>query len=340
MVKYLLPPVKQYFKASLHTHSTVSDGKLTPEEVKKYYKKAGYSILALTDHHIVARHPELNDGDFLTLTGIELGLDSEDYCPPASFTGKTYHINLIAKDPDNLWQPYPPKTVTEENRDHAQAAHWDQRERTCSLENANEIIKRAKEEGFLAIYNHPTWSKQSYPDYAGLKGLWALEIRNTHNCLKGYDENNGRVYQDLLELGNRLSVVAADDSHRVPMIGGAWTMIGAEELTYPSVIAAMEAGHVYASCGPVIHSLSMEDSVLRIRCTEAANISVQTQARYALCEPGEKKGTVTEAAFDMSVWLQKSAGDPNAFFRVTVTAPDGSYAATRAYWLDELEGVC
>ena len=34
MMKHLLPPVT-YYKANLHTHSTVSDGKLTPEEVAR-----------------------------------------------------------------------------------------------------------------------------------------------------------------------------------------------------------------------------------------------------------------------------------------------------------------
>jgi hypothetical protein len=116
-MKYLLPPVP-YYKASLHTHSTVSDGKMTPQEVKAHYKAAGFSILALTDHHIVAKHPELNDENFLTLTAIELGLDSADYAPPQSFFGQTYHFNLIAKDPDHLWQPYPPKKITDTNREH------------------------------------------------------------------------------------------------------------------------------------------------------------------------------------------------------------------------------
>ena len=36
-MKYLLPNVT-FYKASLHTHSTVSDGKLTPREVKDLYK--------------------------------------------------------------------------------------------------------------------------------------------------------------------------------------------------------------------------------------------------------------------------------------------------------------
>jgi len=334
-MKHLLPPTNLY-KASLHTHSTVSDGKLTPQEVKALYKAAGYSILALTDHHIISRHPELDDADFLTLTAIELGLDSADYAPPQSFFGQTYHINLIAKDPNNLWQPYPPKTVTDRNRAHVLQAHWDERQRVCSLECANEILQRAGEEGFLAIYNHPTWSKQSYPDYAGLKNLWALEIRNTHNVLKGYDDNNHRVYQDLLELGNRLCVVAADDTHRPLTVGGSWTVIAAEQLTYPKVIEAMEKGDCYASCGPEIRELTLDGDTLRITCSDAAQITLQTQARYALRCAGEDGAPIREGVFDLSVWREKSAGNPNAFFRLTVTAPDGTYAVTRAYFLDEL----
>ena len=332
-MKHLLPAVPKFYKASLHTHSTVSDGKMTPQEVKEHYQAAGFSILALTDHHIVSAHPELNGPDFLALTSIELGLDSEDYAPPASFFGQTYHFNLIAKDPDNLWQPYPPKKIEEKNRLHAEKAHWDQRERICSVECANEILARANEEGFLAVYNHPTWSKQSYPDYAPLKGLWALEIRNTHNVLNGYDDNNHRVYQDLLEQGNRLAVVACDDTHRPHTVGGSWTMIGAKELTYSAVIEAMEKGDLYATCGPVLHSLTIDGDILTVTCDPAAEITVQTQARFAKREAGDG---ITKAEIDLSVWKQKSAGNPNAFFRVTVTAADGTYAATRAYFLDEL----
>lgn len=334
-MKHLLPQTNWY-KASLHTHSIVSDGKLTPQEVKAYYKAAGYSILALTDHHIIAEHPELDEADFLTLTAIELGLDSADYAPPQSFFGQTYHFNLIAKDPKHLWQPYPPKTITDSNRAHAEKACWDQRERVCSVECANEILARANEEGFLTVYNHPTWSKQSYPEYSRLKGLWALEIRNTHNVMNGYDDNNHRVYQDLLELGNRLAVVAADDTHRPHTVAGSWTMIGAPRLTYGSVIEAMEKGDVYASCGPEITGLCLDGDKLVITCSEAREITLQSQARYARRCAGTQGETVTRGEFDLSVWREKSAGNPNAFIRLTVTAPDGSYAVTRAYFIDEL----
>ena len=61
-----------------------------------------------------------------------------------------------------------------------------------------------------------------------------------------------------------------------------------------------------------------------------------TQARYALRCAGEKDAPITTAQFDLSVWKEKSQGDPNAYIRFTVTAPDGFYAATRAYRIDEL----
>ena len=331
-MKYLLPSVK-FYKASLHTHSTVSDGKLTPQEVKELYKARGYSILALTDHHVIAAHPELNDPEFLALTSIELGLDSEDYAPPQSFFGKTYHVNLIAKEPNNLWQPYAPKKVTEENRVHVEQARWDPTPRVYDIDILQKMLDRAKEEGFLAIYNHPTWSGNRYPDYAPLKNLWAVEIRNTHNCLMGYDDNNAKVYEDLLMLGNRLGVVAADDTHRPHTIGGSFTMIGAKSLTYEAVIEAMEKGDVYASCGPLIYSLTLEGTMLRITCDPAAEICLETHARHAQRKAGEG---ITEAEFDLRVLMEKSAGDPDAFFRLTVTAPDGKYAVTRAYFLDEI----
>ena len=41
-MKILLDRKKNYFKANLHTHSTISDGKLTCEEVKAAYKALGY----------------------------------------------------------------------------------------------------------------------------------------------------------------------------------------------------------------------------------------------------------------------------------------------------------
>ena len=44
----------KFYKANLHAHSTQSDGRQTPEELKARYKENGYSIFALSDHDFFA----------------------------------------------------------------------------------------------------------------------------------------------------------------------------------------------------------------------------------------------------------------------------------------------
>ena len=53
MKTYLLPKEGNFYKANLHCHTTVSDGKRTPEEIKELYMRNGYSIVAYTDHEVL-----------------------------------------------------------------------------------------------------------------------------------------------------------------------------------------------------------------------------------------------------------------------------------------------
>ena len=91
-LKYLLPR-KKYYKACLHTHSIISDGTLSPEEVKARYKELGYSIVALTDHFVMTNQQHLNDSDFLFLTAAEMNISAPER------RGKNYHLNIISRDP-------------------------------------------------------------------------------------------------------------------------------------------------------------------------------------------------------------------------------------------------
>ena len=143
--------------------------------------------------------------------------------------------------------------------------------------------------------------------------------------------------------GTRLLPVMADDLHSVVStsgavtLGGSWSMIGAEKLDYASVIDAMERGDLYSSCGPQIHSLTWDGEKLRLTCSPVERIAVVTQTRFAACVPAGEGKTVTEAEIDMSRWLRRSKDPRKSFLRLILTAPAGTYAVTRAYWLDELE---
>ena len=47
MKRWLLPEGLPFFKANLHSHSTVSDGKFTPAELKKAYMEKATPSLPL-----------------------------------------------------------------------------------------------------------------------------------------------------------------------------------------------------------------------------------------------------------------------------------------------------
>lgn len=49
---------KQIFRADLHTHTTCSDGTLSPEALVVHAKKMGLSGLSITDHDTVAAYPQ------------------------------------------------------------------------------------------------------------------------------------------------------------------------------------------------------------------------------------------------------------------------------------------
>ncbi len=333
IVKHLLPQVPRYFKANLHTHSTISDGKLTPEKVKEGYKALGYQILCLTDHNIIVDHSDMNDPDFLMLTGIEINVNAPDW----SWTGgKTYHMNLISKDPSNLWSPTKIYRRFPDSAAYEDKMQCENMALECNPESINTMIEKANEKGFLVMYNHPTWSCQTYQDYAGLKGLWGMELRNSECCMIGHNENNARVFKEMLNSGAKVFPLGTDDMHSPRAMGQSWIMVGAKELRYNSVIEALEKGDFYMSCGPEIHDISIEGNLLKVTCSDAQQIRLETHGRMARTAIAAD-APLHEAEFDLEKFFSLvDPSDPNVFVYVTVTAPDGSYATTRAFYLNEL----
>ena len=330
-IKHLLPKTP-YFKANLHTHSTISDGTLTPEEAKEAYKALGYQILCLTDHNIIVNHSDMNDPNFLILTGMEINVNAPDF---NSTGGKTYHLNLIAKEPNNLWCPAKKHRWFSVPEEYDNKVQYDNMVLQCNPDSINNMIAKANEKGFLVMYNHPTWSCQTYPDYAPLKGLWGMEVRNSECCMIGHNENNFRVYKDLLTLGNKIFPLGADDMHSQRALGQSWIMVGAKELSYSSVIEALEKGDFYMSCGPEIVDLSFEGIVLKVACSNAQSIRIETCGRYASIVVAENE-PLREATFQLEKIIGLVQNNPEEFFYITITAPDGSYAITRPYYLKDL----
>ena len=96
MFSYITPQAKQY-RANLHSHSTLSDGRLTPEQLVEAYREAGYSILAITDHEAPYDHTALSTPDFLLLTGYEAYIRPSRTAAFDPFRPEI-HLNLLAKE--------------------------------------------------------------------------------------------------------------------------------------------------------------------------------------------------------------------------------------------------
>ena len=344
MKKYLLPQNGHFYKASLHVHTTVSDGGMTPEELKEAYRKEGYSIVAFTDHEALVPHNDLTDEQFLAITSYEIATNEPAHSGGFEYV-RTYHMNLYAKDKNKstsrvftmsrLWPPHAEAYLSEEMTSIDFPREY-------RVESIQSVISAANEDGFLVSLNHPNWSLQRYEDYAELKGLWGVEFYNTHCVHCGFPDTI-QPMDDLLAKGERVFPLATDDTHSgldtLDDCFGGFTMIKAESLDYGLVMEALEKGDFYSSSGPLIHELYLEDGVLYVTTSEAVAIELITERRYRGRQTAPKDGFLTGAAFNIKDYLDngihRTETDLLPYFRITVTDRNGEKAHTRAYFEED-----
>ena len=338
MRKYLLPENGNFYKANLHCHTTCSDGKKTPEEVKEIYQSLGYSIVAYTDHDILIPHDELTDDKFLALHGFEMEIN-EVRVPGKQH--KTCHICFIGLEKENLVQPlwHRSKYLFGNAPNYRDQVKFDDTlpdfERRYDGECITEIMQTAREKGFFVTYNHPTWSREDYSGYINYSGMHAFEMFNGSCIVMGFEDNNPRVYEDIIKSGKRIYCIGADDNHNNHPLssrrcdsGKAFTMIRAENLDYRTITSALENGHFYASEAPEIYALWYEDNKVHIECSYADRIYCNFDVRSARIAYSEEDGVINEATLEIPEGAH--------FFRVTVVDKRGKFACTNAYFLDEL----
>ena len=148
MKHYLLPEQGAFYKANLHCHSNISDGKKSPEELKTMYREQGYSVLAYTDHELLVDHSDLDDKEFLTLTSLEYGIvEQDDYN-----LSKTIELNMFKKDQhDTLQVCFEPDCVFhgEKWRIPEVKSVCPDFKREYTIESIQQVIDTANENGFV-----------------------------------------------------------------------------------------------------------------------------------------------------------------------------------------------
>ena len=283
----------QWYKANLHAHTTQSDGKLSPAEVAIHYRRQGYDVLAITDHEKVVPCAQLCAHDFLCLEGIEIGSGRSE-------TNGNFHIVGLGLPVGFAGYP----------KDHPQATL--------------DALAAAGGLGFVA---HPYWSCLVAHDLLGLKNCLGIELIN-YGCEIEIGKGVSTVHwEDLLVRGERYLGLGVDDGHRCGWdFYGGFTMIKAAELTREAVLAALRAGHCYASQGPLIHNLELTADGLRVECTPAAAINFFANNQQGWCIQKEDRPALTGARY-----LRNGR---ERYVRVEIVSETGLRAWSQPVWFD------
>jgi hypothetical protein len=230
----------RFWRGNLHTHSTRSDGVLSPEEVCRRYQAEGYDFLALTDHFIglygypIVDTVPFRSNSFTTILGAELHSGE-------MANGELWHILAVGLPPDFAPSDSPDF--------HPKAGQ----------ETGAALAARAVAAGAFVAIAHPQWSGLTLADARGITAAHAVEIYN-HGCAVGCDRPDGAAINDLLLTeGRRVNLIATDDAHfHEPDHFGGWVMVKAQENTPEALLAALKAGAYYSSQGPELRDVVLE----------------------------------------------------------------------------------
>lgn len=243
----------KWYKGNLHCHSTVSDGRLSPEEVVSIYKEKGWNFLAFTEHEVLTSYNKLSNDNFLVIPGIEMS-------GMRRFSHKWYHIVGI---------------VNEHSEDIKKISSiW--RFINSILRKFNGVqafVNAWTKEDNLAIIAHPHWSRLRYNDVEIIKNNFAIEIFN-YGCELESKKGIATDYWDkLLKHGRKVWGVAVDDAHhKVNDRCGGWIMVKASKLSVKEIAASLREGCFYSSNGPEIYEYYIEYGKISIKCSPVKEI--------------------------------------------------------------------
>lgn len=252
-----------WFRGNLHCHTTLSDGPRDPATTIERYRSLGHDFLSITDHRINGAKWKKENKDFLVLGGSELH-------PVVPWSGRYYHLVAPHLDED-----FPVGLATDRS----------------IVDALNELTSR----GVPFFIGHPYWCGHDLHDLLPLAPhALGIEVYN-FRCGRIGRAHSGAQWDDLLTRNMALSGIATDDTHAPHEIGRARTVVKALELTTDAVMEALAAGAFYASTGPAIEDVSLDNGMLCVRTEPvAAVLFIATAPRggSVLAEPGE---TITQA---------------------------------------------
>ena len=240
----------QWFRGTLHAHTTNSDGAMPPTKLVEHYAYAGADFIALTDHWKATGPADVfGHHDLTVIQGIEVNTESA-----TTATGSNFHIV-------GLGVPGPIARRTEGTG--PAAAQW--------------YLDAIREVGGIAVVAHPYWSGLTLRDFDGLHGYLGIEVWNADTEVHIGRGDSSFLWDDLLTHGHDILGLGVDDCHRpgYDSVRG-WTVVRAPDRSAPSLLAAVRAGHFYASSGPEILDVAWDEAAgtVTVRCSPARSVTL------------------------------------------------------------------
>jgi predicted metal-dependent phosphoesterase TrpH len=242
---------KRRLKACLHLHTTLSDGNATPEEVMAMYEKAGYDLLAITDHY--KYHPGGQFGAMKLISGGEYHVVGPN-TPVGIY--ETIHVLALdmARDPE----------MSKAMIDGPAPVH----------RRTREVVEMIHAAGGVAILAHPAWSLNTPEEIMDCGPFDGTEVYNSVSSWTRADRAYSGQFVDLMAMrGHCLPLLATDDAHYYAgehMRG--MTMLEADAVEELGVGGAIRSGRFYATQGPEIHLERISDTHVKVRCTPVSKI--------------------------------------------------------------------
>jgi len=234
-----------WLRCALHAHTTRSDGELSPEELVSHYERAGFDVLAITDHWVRTEAPSTDR--LLVIPSSELSC-----LLPGDAEG---HLLAFGIDED-------PLEFMRTRPDLAGAAAW------------------VGEHGGVAYLAHPYWTGAAASGLSLCEGVAGLEVYNA-GCELEVGRGLSTVHwDDLLERGARCFGIAADDSHHADFDSGfAWVWARVAERSQAAVLGALAIGSFYSSTGPLVDELRVENRRVQVQCSPCRRVTLCTGRR-------------------------------------------------------------
>lgn len=298
MNRTIISKESKRYKGNLHSHTTNSDGHLTPVQAKELFKGNGYSFLALTDHDIYTDYTkELNDEEFIILPAVEASANLVSNAEKKLL--KTHHMLGIKGTKDMQKKVHEPFIHLDKLSVPLFDENWQ------GLDVAQNLVNELRAKGLIVIYNHPVWSRVELEEFCDLEGILGIETFNyntVNECALGSDFVH---YDEMLRKGKTPYCFATDDNHNdgtfKDACGGYIVVIGSR-LTHDDIIQNIIEGNFYASSGVEIKEIKEEDGYLTVACSEVNRINFIADGkigdgRTIMCDDYED--TMTDAKYEI-----------------------------------------